>query len=97
MAAACNQVPPLDLRVNRLRATPADVAAACGGRSCHGTDPWVVPMTHAAGSSGIRAAGPTRRALVRRTGGLWVALLAAQPGERILDASRVERPPIWLS
>ena len=28
VAAACNQVPPLDLRVNRLRATPAGVAEA---------------------------------------------------------------------
>ncbi|MGB1622517.1 MAG: transcription antitermination factor NusB, partial [Synechococcus sp.] len=28
IAAACNAVPQLDLRVNRLRATPADVTAA---------------------------------------------------------------------
>ena len=91
VAAACNQVPPLDLRVNRLRATPAGVAAALA-EAGHATAP--IPGL-SDGLTLLGSSGDLRRWpgyddghwCVQDRAAQWVApLLAAQPGERILDA-----------
>ena len=91
VAAACNQVPPLDLRVNRLRATPAGVAAALA-EAGHATVP--IPGCPD-GLTLLGSSGDLRRWpgyddghwCVQDRAAQWVApLLAAQPGERILDA-----------
>ena len=91
VAAACNQVPPLDLRVNRLRATPAGVAEAFA-EAGHATAP--IPGCPDGltllGSSGDLRGWPgydDGHWCVQDRAAQWVApLLAAQPGERILDA-----------
>jgi len=91
VAAACNQVPPLDLRVNRLRATPAGVAEALA-ESGHATAP--IPGCPDGltllGSSGDLRGWPgydDGHWCVQDRAAQWVApLLDAQPGERILDA-----------
>ena len=91
VAAACNQVPPLDLRVNRLRATPAGVAEALA-EAGHATAP--IPGCPD-GLTLLGSSGDLRRWpgyddghwCVQDRAAQWVApLLAAQPGERILDA-----------
>ena len=91
VAAACNQVPPLDLRVNRLRATPAGVAEALA-EAGHATAP--IPGCPD-GLTLLGSSGDLRRWpgyddghwCVQDRAAQWVSpLLAAQPGERILDA-----------
>ena len=91
VAAACNQVPPLDLRVNRLRATPAGVAEALA-EAGHATAP--IPDCPD-GLTLLGSSGDLRRWpgyddghwCVQDRAAQWVSpLLAAQPGERILDA-----------
>ena len=91
VAAACNQVPPLDLRVNRLRATPAGVAEALA-EAGHATAP--IPDCPD-GLTLLGSSGDLRRWpgyddghwCVQDRAAQWVApLLEAQPGERILDA-----------
>jgi 16S rRNA (cytosine967-C5)-methyltransferase len=91
VAAACNQVPPLDLRVNRLRATPAGVAEALA-EAGHATAP--IPGCPD-GLTLLGSSGDLRRWpgyddghwCVQDRAAQWVApLLEAQPGERILDA-----------
>ena len=91
VAAACNQVPPLDLRVNRLRATPAGVAEALA-QAGHATAPisGCPDGLTLLGSSGDLRRWPgydDGHWCVQDRAAQWVApLLAAQPGERILDA-----------
>ena len=91
VAAACNQVPPLDLRVNRLRATPAGVAEAFA-EAGHATAliPGCPDGLTLLGSSGDLRRWPgydDGHWCVQDRAAQWVApLLGAQPGERILDA-----------
>ncbi len=91
VAIACNQVPPLDLRVNRLRRTPDAVAAALAEAG--------VPTQPIDGSpDGLQVLAPAGDLRlwpgfeqghwsVQDRSAQWVApLLAPQPGDRILDA-----------
>ena len=91
VAQACNQVPTLDLRINRLRSSPAEVAARLAERS----------MSTAAipgcpdGLQVLEPAGDLRQWpgydeghwCVQDRAAQWVApLLAAEAGQRVLDA-----------
>lgn len=91
IAAACNQVPPLDLRVNRLRSTPEAVAAAFAAAGL-ATRPI---EGCGSGLQVLGAAGDLRQWpgyaeghwCVQDRAAQWVApLLEPRPGERLLDA-----------
>jgi 16S rRNA (cytosine967-C5)-methyltransferase len=91
IAAACNQVPPLDLRVNRLRSTPAVVSAALGAAGLE-----IRPIAGCPdGLQVLGSAGDLRQWpgyaeghwCVQDRAAQWVApLLEPRPGERLLDA-----------
>ena len=91
VAAACNQVPSLDLRVNPLRASRAEVMAALesAGISSHPID-WCPQGLQVEGHKGELRSWPGYEDghwCVQDRAAQWVApLLAAQPGDRILDA-----------
>jgi len=91
VARTCNQVPPLDLRVNRLRSTPEVVAAAleAGGletRPIEGCPDGLQVL----GSGGDLRQWPGYAEghwCVQDRAAQWVApLLDPQPGDRVLDA-----------
>ena len=91
VAVACNQVPPLDLRVNRLCSTPDEVAAELA-------EAGVPTQPIDACPDGLRVlspAGDLRRwpgfeeghwSVQDRSAQGVAPLLAPQPGDRILDA-----------
>ena len=91
VARACNQVPPLDLRVNRLRCTPAALTAAL---EQHGLR--VMPIPGCPDGLQVLAGGGDLRQwpgfeqghwCVQDRAAQWVApLLAPEPGDRVLDA-----------
>lgn len=91
IAAACNQVPPLDLRVNRLRSTPAVVSAALSAAGLE-----IRPIAGCPdGLQVLGSAGDLRQWpgyaeghwCVQDRAAQWVApLLDPRPGERLLDA-----------
>ena len=91
VAAACNQVPSLDLRVNPLRASRAEVMAALesAGISSHPIDGCPQGL-QVEGHKGDLRSWPGYEDghwCVQDRAAQWVApLLAAQPGDRILDA-----------
>ncbi|MGB1416909.1 MAG: 16S rRNA (cytosine(967)-C(5))-methyltransferase [Synechococcus sp.] len=91
IAAACNAVPQLDLRVNRLRATPADVTAALAdaGIEVHPIPEYEYGL-QVIGHSGDLRQWPGYEEghwCVQDRAAQWVApLLDPQPGDRILDA-----------
>ena len=91
VARACNQVPPLDLRVNRLRCTPAALTAAL---EQHGLRVMPIPGCPD-GLQVLEAGGDLRQWpgfeqghwCVQDRAAQWVApLLAPEPGDRVLDA-----------
>jgi 16S rRNA (cytosine967-C5)-methyltransferase len=91
IAAACNQVPPLDLRVNRLRSTPEAVAAAFAAAGLA-----TRPIEGCGSGLQVFGAGGDLRQwpgyaeghwCVQDRAAQWVApLLEPRPGERLLDA-----------
>ena len=91
VARACNQVPPLDLRVNRLRCTPAALTAAL---EQHGLR--VIPIPGCPDGLQVLEGGGDLRQwpgfeqghwCVQDRAAQWVApLLAPEPGDRVLDA-----------
>lgn len=91
VARACNQVPPLDLRVNRLRSTPEVVQAAL---EAAGLTVVAIPDCpdglQVLGSGGDLRRWPGYEEghwCVQDRAAQWVApLLNPQPGERVLDA-----------
>ena len=91
VARACNQVPPLDLRVNRLRCTPAALTAAL---EQHGLRVMPIPGCPD-GLQVLEGGGDLRQWpgfeqghwCVQDRAAQWVApLLAPEPGDRVLDA-----------
>ena len=91
VARACNQVPPLDLRVNRLRCTPAALTAAL---EQHGLRVKPIPGCPD-GLQVLEGGGDLRQWpgfeqghwCVQDRAAQWVApLLAPEPGDRVLDA-----------
>ena len=91
VARACNQVPPLDLRVNRLRCTPAALTAAF---EQHGLRVMPIPGCPD-GLQVLEGGGDLRQWpgfeqghwCVQDRAAQWVApLLAPEPGDRVLDA-----------
>lgn len=91
VARACNQVPPLDLRINRLRSTPEAVSAALSAagletRSIEGCPDGLQVL----GSGGDLRQWPGFEEghwCVQDRAAQWVApLLEPQPGDRVLDA-----------
>ena len=91
MATACNLVPCLDLRVNPLRASRAEVMAALAsaGISSHPLEGCLHGL-QVDGHRGDLRSWPGYEEghwCVQDRAAQWVApLLAAQPGDRILDA-----------
>ena len=91
VARACNQVPPLDLRVNRLRCTPSALTAAL---EQHGLR--VIPIPGCPDGLQVLEGGGDLRQwpgfeqghwCVQDRAAQWVApLLAPEPGDRVLDA-----------
>ncbi|WP_115020004.1 16S rRNA (cytosine(967)-C(5))-methyltransferase [Synechococcus sp. UW140] len=91
VARACNQVPPLDLRVNRLRSSPAEVRAALEQAGLE-----VVPIPECPdGLQVLSSGGDLRRWpgydeghwCVQDRAAQWVSpLLDPQPGDKVLDA-----------
>lgn len=91
IAQACNQVPTLDLRVNRLRSTPMEVTAALEAAGL-----TVVPIADCPDGLQVVGSGGDLRQwpgyeeghwCVQDRAAQWVApLLNPQPGDRILDA-----------
>ena len=91
VARACNQVPPLDLRVNRLRCTPSALTAAL---EQHGLR--VIPIPGCPDGLQVLDGGGDLRQwpgfeqghwCVQDRAAQWVApLLAPEPGDRVLDA-----------
>ena len=91
IARASNQVPPLDLRVNRLRSTPAEVTAALEARGL-----TVVPIAECPDGLQVVGSGGDLRQwpgyeeghwCVQDRAAQWVApLLNPQAGDRVLDA-----------
>ncbi|MBT65690.1 MAG: 16S rRNA (cytosine(967)-C(5))-methyltransferase [Synechococcus sp. NP17] len=91
VAIACNQVPPLDLRVNRLRSTPDDVAAALSeaGVSTQPIDGCPDGLQVLASGGDLRRWPGFEQGhwSVQDRSAQWISpLLAPQPGDRILDA-----------
>ena len=91
VAQACNQVPPLDLRINRLRASPAEMASRFA-EHCMPTAP--IPGCPD-GLQVLDPAGDLRQWpgfdeghwCVQDRAAQWVApLLAVEAGQRVLDA-----------
>lgn len=91
VARACNQVPPLDLRVNRLRSTPEQVAMLLGERGIATAAIDGCPD----GLQVLDSAGDLRQWpgydeghwCVQDRVAQWVApLLDPRPGQRVLDA-----------
>lgn len=91
VAKACNQVPPLDLRVNRLRSTPDAVKAALEAtglsvESIPGCPDGLQVLSHG-GDLRQWPGYDTGHWCVQDRAAQWVApLLEPQPGDRILDA-----------
>ena len=91
VARASNQVPPLDLRVNRLRSTPAEVTAALEARGL-----TVLPIAECPDGLQVVGSGGDLRQwpgyeeghwCVQDRAAQWVApLLNPQAGDRVLDA-----------
>ena len=91
MALACNQVPPLDLRVNRLRSTPEQVSASLAANG-------IATAAIDGCSHGLRVLQPSGDLrqwpgydaghwCVQDRAAQWVApLLSPQPGQKVLDA-----------
>ena len=91
VALACNQVPPLDLRVNRLRSTPEQVSASLAAEG-------IATAAIECCSHGLRVLQPSGDLrqwpgydaghwCVQDRAAQWVApLLAPQPGQKVLDA-----------
>lgn len=91
VALACNQVPPLDLRVNRLRSSVAEVQQAL-----HQVGLKTLPISGCPDGLQVLGGGGDLRQwpgyeqghwCVQDRAAQWVApLLTPQPGERVLDA-----------